>query len=65
MWKAINKKLVASRETFTEIPKMPQAFTCSMVPQGQHFAYQHRERESIVKSRCCKTDWNALTCKCS
>lgn len=49
MWKAINKKLVASKETFTEIPKMPQAFTCSMVPQGQHFAYQHREREYCKK----------------
>lgn len=63
MWKVINKKVVANREKFTEIPKMPQAFMYSTVLQGQHFAYQHGE--SIVKSRCWKTDWNALTCICS
>lgn len=49
MWKAIKKKVVASREKFTEIPKMPQAFIYSMVLQGQHFAYQHIEREYCKK----------------
>lgn len=49
MWKAISKKVVASKEKFTEIPKMPQSFIYSMVLQGQHFAYQHIEREYCKK----------------
>ena len=54
MWKAINKKVVASREKLIEqTPKRPQAFMYSMVLQRQHFAYQHRERERecIARSR--------------
>jgi len=49
-WKAINKKVVASREKLTQqTPTMPQAFMYSMVLQRQHFAYQHRDRESVLK----------------
>lgn len=49
LWKAINKKVVARRKKFTEIPKMPQAFIYSTVLQGQHFAYQHIEKEYFKK----------------